>query len=250
MPSRPPLLLLAGWTQSSRAWDRFLPWLDGFRVIAVDNRETGAAGPCPEGFTLEDLAADALAAMDREVRGPFSVVGHSMGGAVAQALAFHVPERIERLTLVSTWPGRTRGAPFNPSVLAPPEGFELPDDPEEAALAMRAMYYERCMAPASDRPIGEIAREEAQRAQGNSAGLDGLVRQLTAMREWDPPDELSGLGLDVSVVHGELDPLVPYANGEIVAQLAGVRPRALQGIGHMVPWEAPDELAGVINRGQ
>ena len=174
-----------------------------------------------------------------------------MGGAVAQALAFHAPERIERLVLVSTWPGRSRGVPVDPSVLTPPEGFELPDDPEEAAFAMRAMYYERLMAPSAGRPrIGEVAREEARRAQGNSAGLDGPVRQLAAIRAWDPPGELKSLGLDVSVVHGDLDPLVPYANGEIVADLAGVPLTTLWGVGHMVPWEAPDALAEVIKPGQ
>ena len=246
MPTGPPLLLLAGWTQSSRFWDRFLPWLDGFTPIAVDNRETGSAGPCPEGFTLEDLAADALAAVDRQVSGSFQVMGHSMGGAVAQALAFQAPERIERLVLVSTWPGRDRGVPFDPSVLILPQGMELPDDPGQAALVLRAAYYERCMAPGPD--AGEIAREEAERAQGNSAGLDGLMRQLVAMRDWDPPGDLSTLGLDVSVVHGDVDPLVPYANGQALSMIAGVELVTLQGVGHMVPWEAPDDLAKVIRR--
>lgn len=249
MPSRPPLLLLAGLGQSRRYWDRFLPWLDGLHVITVDNRESGEAGACPAGFTIEDLAVDALAAVDREATGPFSVVGHSMGGMVAQALAFQSPERIERLVLVSTLPGKSQGAQLLASALAPPGDLVVPDDPEQAPLAIRAAYYEQYMAPGHpDRR--QIAWEEAKRAQGNFAELDGLVRQLQAIDRWDPPAELRSLGLDISVVHGDVDSLVPYANGEIVARLAGVPLVTLRGVGHMVPWEAPDDLAELIRAGQ
>ncbi|HUR49338.1 MAG TPA: alpha/beta hydrolase [Acidimicrobiales bacterium] len=244
MPTQPPLLLLAGMAQSGRYWDRFRPWLDGFHLITPDNRETGEAGPCPEGFTIEDLAADALAAVDRELGGAFTVVGHSMGGMIAQALAFEVPERIERLVLVSTRPGRSHEVPIDPSVLAPPAGLTLPDDPADAPRAIRAAYYEKYMAPGE--ASRKIAREEAERAHGNSAELEGLMRQIMAMSVWEPGAELRGLDTDIAVVHGDLDSLVPYGNGEIVARLAGVPLVTLHGVGHMVPWEAPDELAEVI----
>ena len=246
MPAGPPLLLLAGWGQSGRFWDRFLPRLDGFRPMTVDNRETGGAGPCAEGFTIEDLAADALAAVDRETSGSFSVLGHSMGGMIAQALAFQVPERLARLVLVSTRPGQRRGIPLDPTALTLPPGLILPDDPEKAALVVRAAYYEKYMARGGDPPARQIAQEEAVRAQGNAADIDGLVRQLQAINAWEPPGELKSLDLDIAVLHGDADPLVPFANGEIVAEVAGVPLVTLRGVGHMVPWEAPDELAAVI----
>lgn len=246
MASSPPLLLLAGWGQSSRFWDRFLPSLEGYQPVTVDNRETGSAGPCPEGFTIEDLAGDALAAADREGLGRFTLLGHSMGGFMAQALAFAAPERIERLILVSAGPGQPRGIAPDASALTPPPGLELPADPDEAAMAVRAAFYEMYMAPGGDPPRRQIAVEEARRAHGNSADLDGLVRQLQALTSWTPPGDLMSLGLDVTVVHGDLDPLVPYANGQIVAELAGVPLTTLTGIGHMVPWEAPNALARVI----
>lgn len=246
MPSGPPLLLLAGWGQSSRFWDRFLPRLEGFRPVTVDNRETGDAGPCPEGFTIEDLAGDALAAVDRTTADSFSVVGHSMGGMIAQALAFQVPERIDRLVLVSTRPGQSRGVPLDPTALTPPPGLVLPDDPEAAAFVVRAAFYEKFMAPGGDPPAHQIAQEEAERAQGNAADIDGYVRQLQAISAWDPDGELKSLDLDIAVVHGDVDPLVPYVNGQIVAEMAGVPLITLRGVGHMVPWEAPDELAAVI----
>ena len=249
MAPAPPLLLLAGWGQSSRFWDRFLPWLDGFGVVRVDNRETGQAGPYPEGFTIDDMATDALAVADREVGGTFSVVGHSMGGMIAQALALQAPERVERLVLVSTSAGRDRSVPVDPSALSLPEGLQLPDDPERAAVAIRAAFYERLMGPRATPPANQIAREEAERAQGNSADLEGMIRQLQAIQGWSPTAELKGLGLDVAVLHGDRDLLVPYPNGQIVAELAGVPLTTLHGVGHMVPWEDPAALAHAIREG-
>lgn len=251
VPTGPPLLLLAGLGQSGGYWDRFLPWLADYDTISPDNRETGQAGPCPEGFTIEDLAADALAEVDRQLGSSrFSVVGHSMGGAIAQALAVQVPRRIDRLVLVSTFPGKSWGGQLLPNALAPPDGLVVPDDAAEARLAIRAAYYEKYMAPGGDPPRSQIAWEEARRAEGGFAELEGLLRQLQAIDRWDPPGELKSLGLDISVVHGDLDPLVPYANGGILAELAGVPLVTLRGVGHMVPWEAPDELAEVIRSGQ
>ena len=249
MASAPPLLLLAGWGQSSRFWDRFLPWLDGFVSVLVDNRETGQAGSYPEGFTIDDLAADALAVADREVSGTFSVVGHSMGGMIAQALAFQAPERVERLVLVSTSAGRDRSVPMDPSALSLPEGLQLPDDPQSAAVAIRAAFYERLMGSGGTPPASEIASEEAQRAQGNSADMEGMIRQLQAIQQWNPTADLKDFGLDVAVVHGDLDLLVPYPNGKIVAESAGVPLTTLRGVGHMVPWEDPAALARVIREG-
>ena len=247
-----PLLLIAGWGQSSCFWDRFLPYLDGAGgaarpPIRVDNRETGSAGPCPEGFTVEDMAADALAAVDAAGADRFSVVGHSMGGMIAQALAFMVPERIERLVLVSTRPGISRYVAPAASAFVMPPGVQVPDDPEAAALAVRTAFYEMYMAPGGEPPRAAIAREEAARAQGSAAGIEGMVRQLQALEAWEPPGDLEDLGLDVAVVHGDADPLVPYPNGEVVAELAGVPLVTLPGVGHMVPWEAPEALAAVIN---
>jgi pimeloyl-ACP methyl ester carboxylesterase len=245
-PAPDPVLLIAGWGQPASFWDRFLPHINGTAAITVDNRETGTAGPCPGGFTIDELAADALEVMDRLGHHRFTVVGHSMGGMIAQALAFAAPERVDGLVLVSTRLGQSRVIDPDPAVLAPPQGLDLPEDPEQAAIAIRAVFYERYIAPGSTPPREQLAREEAARAQGAAADLEGLMRQWQALTTWEPPAALKELELTVAVVHGDADTLVPHGNGEIVADYAGVPLQTLPGVGHMVPWEAPADLAAVI----
>lgn len=243
-----PLLLIAGWGQAGSFWARWLDHLPrGFRAVTIDNRETGATGQCPEGFTVDDMAADALAVMDHLGHPRFGVVGHSMGGMIAQALAFAAPERVEHLVLVSTGPGAGRAVSPEPEMVMPPQGIELPDDPDDAAVVTRAAFYERYIAPGCEPPRAQLAREEAERAHGSAPALDGMVRQLQAITSWEPRARLAELELPIAVVHGDADPLVPHPNGEIVAGLAAVPLQTLPGVGHMVPWEAPVDLAAVVS---
>jgi pimeloyl-ACP methyl ester carboxylesterase len=81
------------------------------RLVALDQRGHGGsslpAGPgCAEApercFRPEDLAADALALLEREGIERAHVVGHSMGSVAAQELALGHPERVERIVLIGT----------------------------------------------------------------------------------------------------------------------------------------------------
>jgi pimeloyl-ACP methyl ester carboxylesterase len=59
-----PVVLVSGLAQVGRRWRHVAGRLaDAYTVVTVDNRETGATGPCPDGFTVPDLGADVLAVM-------------------------------------------------------------------------------------------------------------------------------------------------------------------------------------------
>ena len=80
---------------------------DGFRVIRYDQRGTGASDwmerwQREEAYTLEDMAADALAVLDECRVEQAHLVGLSMGGFIAQEVAIKAPERVASLTLMST----------------------------------------------------------------------------------------------------------------------------------------------------
>jgi len=100
----PPLVLLHGWVYDSRAaWMRLAPLLaDRYRVFAVDLRNHGRSDRIQETFTVEDLADDVAGVLDALGLGGVSVLGYSMGGMAAQALARRHPVRVERLVLAAT----------------------------------------------------------------------------------------------------------------------------------------------------
>lgn len=103
-PGAPALLLLHGWTGTAdRQWAAAYGALgERFRVVAVDHRGHGAGVHGEEPFTLEDCADDAAAVVEATVGAPVVVVGHSMGGAVAQLLWRRHPRLVRGLVLCST----------------------------------------------------------------------------------------------------------------------------------------------------
>ncbi len=100
-----PVLLLHGFPDSSRLWRKQVPALmgAGLRVVAPDLRGFGDSDmpPAVEDYAIRRSIADVVALLDAlEVERPH-VVGHDWGAGLAWALAALVPERVERLVVMS-----------------------------------------------------------------------------------------------------------------------------------------------------
>jgi len=110
----PPLVVLHGMLGSSRNWQAAGRDLAArYRVFAPDLRNHGGS-PHSDEMTFEAMVGDVLAWMDSHALERVALLGHSMGGKVAMALACRHPERVQRLILVDIapkdyfWPGRRR----------------------------------------------------------------------------------------------------------------------------------------------
>ena len=101
----PPLLLIHGLAGSSLAeWYRIGPALaEKYRVVMVDHRSHGLAPLARDRFDVEEVADDMAGVLDRLGIGVVSVVGYSMGGAIAQSFAHRHPARVNRLVLIATF---------------------------------------------------------------------------------------------------------------------------------------------------
>ncbi|WP_205347222.1 alpha/beta fold hydrolase [Pseudonocardia broussonetiae] len=101
----PPLVLLHGWPQTSRAWRRVAPALAaaGYTVVAPDLPGLGGSDPLPAGYG-KDAVAGALRTLVHDLvgAGPVRVVGHDIGGMVAFAWARTHPDEVARLVVVDT----------------------------------------------------------------------------------------------------------------------------------------------------
>ncbi len=112
--SGPPVLLIQGVGVIGAGWR---PQVEGlrneFRLCVFDNRGIGRSGPIGRRLTIEAMAGDALALLDALGWERAHVVGHSMGGLIAEQLALDAPERVKSLALLCTpewggqgaWPG-------------------------------------------------------------------------------------------------------------------------------------------------
>ncbi|MGH9080285.1 MAG: alpha/beta fold hydrolase [Acidimicrobiales bacterium] len=108
-----PLLVLHGFTGAK---EDFSAWLDpledaGWHSVAPDHRGHGASSkPVEEdAYSFDTLAGDATQLADALGWGRFSILGHSMGGMVAQYMALAGPDRLDGLVLMDTGYGPIEG---------------------------------------------------------------------------------------------------------------------------------------------
>jgi len=267
----PPLILIMGFTMPMITWDEeFCKILahEGYRVIRFDNRDIGhstwlteagipnlqqvglslAQGKAPVvPYLLRDMAEDVLGLMDALAIESAHIVGMSMGGMIAQALAIHYPQRVRTLTSFAStmWsldPALPRPTPEASEVLMKP----VPMDPDGYLKATVRAWQVIC-GPAM--PIDEaFLRERARRVFERGVSLPGLARQMAAiMASGSRREALRTLTVPTLVLHGDSDPLIPPAHAVATAEtIPGARLHLVKGMGHDVPPAAWSELIAAI----
>jgi pimeloyl-ACP methyl ester carboxylesterase len=105
------VIALHGWLSDRHAFDALLPLLDqrAFTLAIPDIRGYGEAMDVPGEFTMDEIARDALALADALGWRTFAVIGHSMGGKVAQRLLATAPDRISKVAAISPVPASGTG---------------------------------------------------------------------------------------------------------------------------------------------
>lgn len=99
-----PIVMIHGWPESSYCWHSVIPALTGsFRIICPDLRGLGDSvrTPAPEAYLKSELAKDMLQLLDDLEIEDFYLIGHDWGGAVAQEIAFLIPDRIKKLVILN-----------------------------------------------------------------------------------------------------------------------------------------------------
>ncbi len=160
---------------------------------------------------------------------PLVLVGHSFGGTVAAVVASTHPELVASLVLTGAPLIRARAS-------------------KKAPLGYRTQRWLNAKGLLSDQRI-EAARQKFGSSDYRNA--QGIMRDvLVASVNESYERELETLKVTVDLVWGELDREVPLNVAERAALLlAGDHTlRVIQGVGHMVPLEAPDELVGAVER--
>lgn len=99
-----PLLMIMGFLSDARMWIlQTAAFSPHYKCITFDNRGVGSSSSPPGPYSMEQMAADAIAVLDDAGIDRAHVLGISMGGAIAQHVALKIPERVRSLTLAATW---------------------------------------------------------------------------------------------------------------------------------------------------
>ena len=216
-------LFVHGAGGSASVWIRQLEGLaDAARVLALDLPGHGQSGG--EGcLRIDDYAAAVGGFLEAARLGRIVLGGHSMGGAVAQALALAHPDRLDGLILVGT------GARLR--VL--PRIFEL----------LRASYWEgvQFITHLGFSPSTAQALRDAVGAQTLETRAQVTIGDFAACDAFDVMEQIGALRLPTLVVAGRDDQLTPLKYSEFLARaVPGARLVIAERAGHYVHLEQPD----------
>ncbi|MBC7784544.1 MAG: alpha/beta hydrolase [Burkholderiales bacterium] len=240
--SGPVLLLIHGFPLDSRVWDDVMAITSqARRTIALDLRGFGKSASAhkeaSQGSTMTQLAqdvADFIKALDIA---PCAVAGLSMGGYVAQELAWLDRTLIKHLVLVdSRSEADTPEAMSRRNVMA-----KLAKDAGTQPIVDQ--MYPNMLAPTHDPRVGDRLR-----AIMESQPAETLADACIAMRDrQDYTQLLSELDFPVSIIVGEHDAITPPALGRALHEkLKTGRIIEIAGAGHMSPLEKPQAVAEAL----
>ena len=252
-----PVLLVHGFTaDKGEVADVLAPLAGrGWHAVAPDLRGHGASDhpTAADAYSFEILAADVVALGDTLGWDRFALVGHSMGGGVAQFVALEHPERLTGLVLASTFHGPVKGISMDLVEL----GRWVVRESGMTGLA------EALAARRADDPDSVAAVERLQEARPGYADLTRARLEKTSPDMWmalaprfvDQPDRLERLariGVPTAVIVGDLDSTMLDDSLRIAAAIPGAELTVIPGAGHVPQLENPaaweEALIGFLER--
>ncbi len=263
-----PLVLVMGLGRQLTDWpDDLVEALvnQGFRVIALDNRDSGlstqftsspptrarlarsllARRPIDSEYLLTDMANDAVGLLDALGLDSAHVAGVSMGAMISQTVAIHHPHRVRSLTsIMSTTGDRRVGQPTARLMLK----MTRAEEPRRERGVEQAVEVFRSIAgPTFDE---QAFRRIAEISVARSWTPEGTGRQTAAI--FASPDRTAALRSVTApavVIHGMVDPLVQPSGGEATAAaIPGARLILYPDMGHDLPVTRRTEMAEEIAR--
>ncbi len=238
--SGPPLVLLHGLGGAASDWEHQIPFFaQRYRVIAPDLR---GFGETPRGRGLPSIArfANDVDALLRQLQiDRFLLVGHSMGGAIAQQLALQRPQAVQRLVIANSVPS------FQPQSLR-----------HHLEMAYRWLVM-GLLGPARLARIGawrmfpgEDQADERNKsiARGERNSRAAYLGALAALSRWSVIEQLEQLDMPTLVIGSEHD----YFTHEETVTFAHALPRGrlhiVAGAHHGLPAEHPQQFNALVQR--
>lgn len=232
----PTLVFLHYWGGSARTWEPVITRLEGRDTVSIDFRGWGRSTNLPGPYTLEQLAKDSLDIIHDENLTDYVLIGHSMGGKVAQLVAATHPAGLAGVVLVASGPAR------------PADHITS----EYQAGLSHAYDSDETVAGARDNVLTATTLTQELKAQVVS---DSRSSAPDARTEWP----LRGIGQNITtltrlidvpvlVIAGEHDHVEPVEvlRQHLLPYLTSAEFAVIPDAGHLVPLEAPRELAEAI----
>jgi non-heme chloroperoxidase len=228
------VILVHGWMVSGAVYDDLVEAIgtDGLRLVVPDLRGTGGSGSADGTYTIEQYAKDVIAVADAAGAKTFALVGHSMGGQIAQWIAATAPDRVLGAALLCPVPASGLTLPADAQGL-----FRNSAQNREMQQMILGLACKQLPDGARDRLLDDAGKISA-------ACIQGAFDAWTGARF---ADKLGAVRAPVLVL-GTDDPFFPEAflREAVVSRIARAAFAYLPGPGHYPGSERPRETAAIL----
>jgi pimeloyl-ACP methyl ester carboxylesterase len=242
-----PFLFISGTTTDGEVWKRHqVPEFSrDHQVIIYDQRLTGKTKTRSQDVSSKRLTEDAAELLGHLGARQAVVLGHSMGGRIAQLLALDHPEMVGKLILASSGASfPSRGIPIKMCVELVEKGYER----YLREHALEVGFTEAFIAADRDKVEEFLAVRLA-----NPPPLEGFLRVVIARHETDTSGRLKDIRVPTLVTVGEAEGH-PDASGishvssseALVRGISGAKFATLPGQGHYYPFVDPHTTHKVV----
>lgn len=239
-----PIVLIHGFGAALDWWDEIAPALAASnRVIRIDLIGHGGTEAPASGYSIERQASLVSSVLKTQGVDRFILIGHSMGGEVATALAEANPERVERLVLIDSPPKPE--TTFN-------LGTKLAFTPVIGELISRFTFdatirkmLQQGFAPGFPVPEKFVADFKQLTYTAFRSAHDGSVEYRKAKPLYERLAALDPVP-PLLVIFGSKDALIPAASAELFKTVPGARVEIIDGAGHSPMVEAPAKTLALL----
>jgi 3-oxoadipate enol-lactonase len=237
--ANPAVMLIHGVGADGSSWDEIIPALaQRFTAIRLDLRGHGRSGNVNGALALDDFARDVVDVMTAAGVPRAHVVGFSLGGMIAQALALDYAARVNRLVLLSAVAGRTGQERARVR-----ERLEILRTQGIAAITGAAQ--DRWFTAGFIERHPELVRQRMEQSQRNHA--PSYAAAYTVFSTSDLGERLHAIRRPTLVATGEHDAGSNTRMAQFMqSQIPGAQLRILPELKHSVLVEAPDTIAEML----
>ncbi len=232
-----PLMLVGGLTSDCQVWKLVLDKLKKyFQLIIFDNRGVGRT-QCPSGaFDIATMAKDACALLNHLKIEKTDILGHSMGGYIAQEMAITCPERVNNLILAST---AAFTSARNKFLFANMVGMMKKDIPHE--LFLKEFMCWLFSPEFFNRKVKMTVFIQYVLNAPYRQTIDGFRRQVKAYSEYNSHDRLKKIKAKTLVITGRRDLLITPDESQLLAsRISNATFEYIEEVAHLLSVEDPE----------
>lgn len=241
------LVLISGLGYPLWQWHKMVPYLaEQFRVISFDNRGVGQTEKPAGPYTAQMLAADTAGLLEALSIEKAAIMGHSMGGFIAQAMALDFPEKVSELILCSTNFGGPNHVPVTP------EAFAVLSDTASDPLTRFTNGLKVSTAPGWADAHPEVVKAWVDWRVANPVEPVPYQAQMAIGLELMTEEaafenKLPNISVPTLILFGAYDKVVPPENAELLQKrVRGSRIAIIPDAGHFFPIEVPEAASQIV----